>query len=291
MDIKALIPFVVQGSLFLLVLAVGLRSRWEDLTYVFRKPKNLARALVAVNVVVPLAAVILGALFPLDWRTKAGLIIMAVSPLAPFATGKMLKASSDRSYDVGLYAALILAAVVIVPLTVAILNLFYERHAHVSVGAVAWFVIKSVLIPLGAGVAIASVWPRFAERAAPIAQLIAYILLLPVVVLILLKSGGAMMSLIGDGTVVVINLIILAALAAGHWLGASAAHPGHRVALAQAAATRHPGIAGLIAQGGTDHDPKVMTAVLLFLVISVLLTTIYAVLVKRQFRSKQPAQS
>ena len=284
MDIKALIPFVIQGSLFLLVLAVGLRSRWDDLTYVFRKPKNLVRALIAVNIIVPLTAVILGELFPLDWRTKAGLIIMAVSPLAPFATGKMLKASPDRSYDVGLYAALILAAVVIVPLTAAILNPLYEHHAYVSVGAVAWFVIKSVLIPLGLGVAIASVWPRFSERAAPIAQIIAYILLLPVVVLILLKSGGPMMDLIGDGTVVVINLIILAALAAGHVLGG--ADPGHKVALAQAAATRHPGIAGLIAQGGVEQEPKVMTAVLLFLVLSVLLTTLYAFWAKHHFSGK-----
>jgi len=280
MDIKVLIGAVVQGSLFLLIMAVGMRSKWSDLTYVFRKPKNLFRALVAVNIVVPAAAVILGALFPLEWPTKAGLIVMAVSPLAPFATGKMLKSSPDRSYDVGLYAALILAAVVIVPLTIAILNPLYERHATISVAGIAWFVIKSVFIPLCAGIAVATIWPHIAERAAPIANLIAYLLLLPVALLFLIKSGSALVGLIGDGTFAVINGTILVALAAGHWLGGR--DPGHRAALAQAAATRHPGIAALIAQGDYAEKPQVMLAIVLFVLISLVLTALYGTWAKKR---------
>lgn len=280
MDIKALIPIVIQTSLFLLIAAVGMRSKWSDLTYVLRKPRNLVRALIAVNIVVPAAAIILCSLFPLEFPTKAGLIVMAISPLAPFATGKMLKSSPDRSYDVGLYAALILAAVVIVPLTIAILNPWYEKQATISVVAIAWFVLKSVFIPLCAGIAVATIWPHFAERAAPIANLLAYLLLLPVAVLLLIKFGGAVMGLIGDGALVVITGTILVALSTGHWLGGR--DPGHRSALSQAAATRHPGIAALIVHGDPNAKPEVMLAIVLFLLLSIVLTALYAVWARRQ---------
>lgn len=271
--LKALIPIMIQASLFLLVLAVGMRSEWKDLLYVFRRPQDFVRALVAVNVMVPVAAIVFCWMFPIEWPTKAGLLIMAVSPLAPFATGKMLKISSDRSYDVGLYSALILAAVVIVPLTAALMNPWYAHHVTISVSAIAWFVFKSVLIPLCAGIAITTVWPRLAERVAPVANLVAYLLLLLPGGLILMKSGSIMLSLIGDGTLVAISLIVITGLAAGHLLGGAEA--GHRFALAQAAATRHPGIAALIASGHYAEHSHVVAAILLFLIISMVLTALY----------------
>lgn len=281
MDLKTLIPILVQASLFLLVLGVGMRSSWRNLTYAFRKPGNLGRAMIAVNVVVPMTAVLLAALLPVDWTTKAGLLVMAVSPLAPFATGKMMKASADQSYDVGLYAALVLLAVIIVPLTVAFLNPFYDRHATISVGEVGWFVIKSVLIPLSAGVTIATIWPAFAERAAPIATTITYAIIIPLAVLFLIKSGSQFLGLLGDGTMAVIVGTIAAGLAAGHWLGGP--DPGHRAALAQAAATRHPGIAVLIAKDDFGGAPEVMIAILLFLLTSVVMTLLYGKWARKRY--------
>jgi BASS family bile acid:Na+ symporter len=78
--------------------------------------------------------------------------------------------------------------------------------------------------------------------------------------------------LVGDGTVVVINLTVLAGIAAGHWLGGP--NPSHRAALAQAAATRHPGIAALIAHRNFDN-PQVVLAIMLFLLVSVVLSALY----------------
>lgn len=279
MDIKMLVGLAIQLSLLLLVMAVGMRATWSDLLYVFRQPKNLARGLVAVNVVVPLVAVILGAVFPLTWQERAGLILMAVSPLAPFASGKMLKSSADRSYDVGLYAALILAAVIIVPLTVALLNPLYQHHATISVAEIAWFVTKSVLLPLAAGMAIATFWPRFAERAAPIATMITYIVIIPLSLLFLIKFGAQMGTLIGNGMLFAIIGTIAAALAAGHFLGGKS--PGHRAALSQAAATRHPGIAMLITEGEMK-TPEVTYGVILFLIVSVVMTAFYGMWLRRK---------
>ncbi len=288
MDIKLLVGLAIQLSLLLLVLSVGMRSKWSDLLYVFHQPRNLFRGLIAVNVVVPLAALILGTLFPLTWQSRAGLLLMAVSPLAPFATGKMLKNSADRSYDVGLYAALILAAVIIVPLTVALLNSLYVYHkATISVGEIAWFVTKSVLLPLAAGLTIATLWPRFAERAAPIAALITYIVIIPLSLLFLVKFGAQLVGLIGDGTLYAIMGTIAAGLAAGHFLGGR--NPGHRGALSMAAATRHPGIALLITEGDLKV-PEVTYAVILFLIVSLVMTALYGLWLRRKTEATSAEQ-
>src|ERR1044072_2077287 len=102
---QAAIQIVAQVSLMLLVLAVALQSSWSDLAYVWRRPTLLLRGFVAINLVVPLCAVILCLIFPVQQMTKAGLVIMAASPLAPFVLGKMMKTGADRAYVVGTYSA------------------------------------------------------------------------------------------------------------------------------------------------------------------------------------------
>ena len=271
---KQLVPLFVQISLLLIVMSIGLRARWSDITYVLKQPRHLVRAFVAVNVVVPLVAWTLCRILPVDHQTAVGLVIMAASPLAPFAPGKMLKAGADRPYVDGVYLVMLIAAVFIVPATVAILSaISVHGHATISVGAVALFVAKSVLVPMVVALTISQLWPEFAKKAEPIARIVGYLLLLPIALLVILKSGVGLMSLIGDGTLVVITATCLAGIIAGHLLGGR--QQVHRIALAQAAATRHPGIAALIAHQNTS-DPKVTLAIMLFLLVSIVITMIYA---------------
>ena len=95
---QAAIQLFVQGSLFLLIFAVGVQSSPADLSYVAQRPSLFVRGFIAVNVVVPACAVLLCLAFSVDRLTEAGIVIMAVSPLAPFAIGKMLKTGADRAY-------------------------------------------------------------------------------------------------------------------------------------------------------------------------------------------------
>jgi BASS family bile acid:Na+ symporter len=270
---QALIQVILQCSLMLLILGVGLQSSWSDLAYVWRRPALLLRGFVAVNVIVPLSAIILCLLFPSDRLTKAGIIIMAVSPLAPFVIGKMIKAGADRSYVVGTYSALIAASVVVIPVTFELIELLVGRDTSVPVAMVAKFVLQSVALPLVFGVAIATWFQELARRAAPIARSVALVGLVPIFLLIVYRSGAAAVSLVGDGSLAVIVLTVVAGIAAGHWLGGS--DPARRTALAQAAATRHPGIAAMIANRHFD-DKRVMLAVILFLLSSIVVSAIYS---------------
>ena len=269
---KIIVGLLAQISLVLIVASVGLDSKWRDLVYAFRRPGLLLRAFIAVDVVVPLVAIVMMLLLPMELAIKRGIVVMAASPLAPFALGKMLKCGADAGFVIGVYVALLVIAIVAVPATFALLETMFPGAATISIAAIAGFVLNWVLLPLAAGLAVASFAPVTAPRLARMASLIGNIAILIVFVSILVVTGPQVITLIGDGTLLAITVTVTAALAAGHWLGAP--KPQHRMALAHAAATRHPGIAALIVRANYD-DKKVMLAVVLFLLGSMIICAIY----------------
>jgi bile acid:Na+ symporter, BASS family len=223
-------------------------------------------------------------LLPIDPYVKAGIVIMAVSPMAPFVPGKMLKTGAAKAYVFGLFVALIVVAIVLVPITIAVLSAITSVEVGVPVSDIAKLVLTSVLLPLAGGVFVASLVPLWAEKLAKIATFAAFLILIPIVLLILYKSGGAMLSLIGNGVLLAIVVAVAAGLAAGYLLGGP--DPNHRMALANAAAARHPGIAMLIAQGDFD-DQRVKLAIVLFLLTSVVVSGIYGAVANKR-RTRHP---
>jgi BASS family bile acid:Na+ symporter len=102
MDAAQLIRLALQTSILLLVFALGLRATIQDATYLLRQPSLLLKSLVAMNVIVPLVAAILAAVFPLHPAVKITLLLMAVSPVPPILPGKQLKLGGRTSYVYGL---------------------------------------------------------------------------------------------------------------------------------------------------------------------------------------------
>lgn len=272
MDLKALLPVVIQISLILIVASIGLQSRWGDLLYVFKRPGLLLRGFTAVYVVVPVVAIALVMLLPVEPMIKVGIVAMAVSPLAPFAPGKMLKAGAETSFVVGVYVGLLIFAVVMIPLTLALLTTIAPRAVVIGPAPIAWLILKSILLPLAAGLVIAGLAPSAAPKLARVASLVGNIAVLIVLLPILFMARHHIAELVGNGAVVAIIVITLAGLAAGHILGGPDPH--QRVALAQAAATRHPGIAALLVRNTVD-DQRAIVTVVLFLLVSIIVSALY----------------
>lgn len=283
MDLKALLPLIVQLSLALVVVSVGLQAQWRDLVCALQRPGLLLRGLAAVNLVVPAVAVLMALILPLEAPVRAGIVLMAASPLAPLAPGKMLKGGAGASFVVGLYFALILLAMLIVPATFALLSLLFGVDATLPVGEIAAFLIPSVLVPLMAGLLLGRLLPRQAPNLARIASSIGMLVLLPVVVLLVWRAGAQMLALVGNGTLLAIAVTVVAGLAAGHLLGGP--EPANRMALAAAAGIRHPGIASLVAQRHFD-DPNVMPAIILFLLVGIIVVALYHAWAKRRLAAK-----
>ena len=277
------LKLIVEASMMLIVLGIGLRARFTDLSDILGRPALFVRSMIAVNLVVPLTAILLCLVFPLAPATRAGIVVMAVSPLCPLALSKVLKTGVHRADVIGVYVGLMLAAILIVPLTVRLLAIGLGREFYAPSLEMAKFLGVTIALPLVSGMLLAWQWPGWADRAARSVTIIAYVLFLPIVALLLYLQGAQIISLAGNGTLLVIALTILSGFAAGHVLGGS--KPQYQLALAQAAATRHPAVASLIASANFD-DREVMLAVFLFLFAGIAFSAVYTHWLKNMYKGK-----
>lgn len=284
--LKEIIPLVFAGSLFALVLAVGLDAELDELLSLFGKPWRLLKAVLAVNVVVPVAACLLIAVFPISHVAKAGILLMAVSPVPPLVPGKELKVGGGRTYSYAVYTALILLAVLVVPVSLELLHALYGVRIAIPTAGVVRNVALTVVAPIILGLVIRRVAPAFAKRATPALRLIAMIMLGVAFVPMMIGAWPAFAPLIGDGTLLVMALVATVALLGGHLLGGPNMHD--RAALAVTAATRHPGIALMIVSANAA-DPHVSAAVLGFMIVGIVAAIPYQVLIKRRIAAARPA--
>jgi BASS family bile acid:Na+ symporter len=273
------IVLLVVLSVGALVASVGMQSTLSELLSLFRQPVRLLKAVVAVNVVVPLAAAVLLALFPLTRDVRIAIMVMAVSPAPPLIARRQMTVVADKEYCLGLYAALALLSIVIVPLTVAIASRASGVEVELGPFAVAKKVIVLLIIPLLLGVGFRHVAPAAAERLSPILGKVAMALLVIGAVPLLGVLWPQILSLIGNGTVLAMALVVAIALAAGHLLGGPDLND--RGALALVACARHPGLALTIAKAA-DADRRVGAAILLFLVVGIIVSMPYQLWVKRR---------
>ncbi|MCR5877185.1 hypothetical protein [Phenylobacterium sp. J367] len=277
--LQALIPAVLTVSLALLIVAVGLDAELDELTSAFRQPGRLVRAVLAVNVAVPLAAVAVVQFLPLSPIAKAGILLMAVSPVPPLVPGKGIKVGASKASAYGVYAALILLAIVIVPVTVVLLGRAYGVDVVLPPAVVARNVALTVLAPLVLGLAVRRLAPRFAAQAVAPLRIVGVILVFAAFVPMMIGVWPVMMELIGNGTILAMALVSAVALAVGHLLGGPALED--RAGLAMTAATRHPGIAMMIVSLN-QADRRIVAAILGFLLVGLVVALPYQLWLKRQ---------
>src|SRR5258705_10716559 len=91
MSLQTLIPIGLKVSVLLNVFAIGLTASAQDATYLFRRPGELVRALLAMNVLMPLFAVVLVSIFDLTPAVKIALVALSVSPIPPLLPNRMVK--------------------------------------------------------------------------------------------------------------------------------------------------------------------------------------------------------
>jgi BASS family bile acid:Na+ symporter len=222
--VKALIPILLTLSLGGVVLSVGLRATQNDLLYVVRRPKKLLKAVLAVIVIPPVVAGMLVSVLPLATEVKAGIMLMAVSPVPPLLPGKELKVGGRKEYAFGVYAAMTILSIVSVPIVLAIASSAFGRHDLIPVSLVAAKVFASVVAPLAIGLLVRRFAPVVAERTWAAVCKLSMVALLFGAIPIFVIASPAMASLVGNGSVLAMAITTALTLAAGHLLGG----PDHR---------------------------------------------------------------
>jgi BASS family bile acid:Na+ symporter len=276
----ALIPIAIKASICLVVAGLGLRASPEDALYLLRRPGQLARSLLAMNVIMPLLAATLAATLHLRPPVQIALAALAVSPVPPMLPRRQMQSGGHEPYAIGLLTAAALLAILFVPAAVALFGWAFGIPLAMPPAAVAEVILASVLVPLVTGLLIRRAVPAFAERIARPVSLAGTVLLVMAALPVLFVVWRGVVSLIGDGTLLAVVGVVIAGLTAGHFLGGP--DPQDRIVLALASATRHPGVALAIATANFPGQKLVQPAVLLYLIVSVVVAVPYLVWARRE---------
>ena len=273
MSAQEWILLVMQASIMISVVGIGLEARLDDALYLLRQPWLFVRSLLAMFVVVPLAAIVLVKVFDFHRAVEIAIVALALSPVPPLLTRKQAKAGARSSYGLGLMVTMAILSIVVVPVGIHLLSSVFDRTLSLPPIEVAKLVAKSVFLPLALGMVARRVFPGLAMRVARPVAILGFGLLVAVSVLILVASERAVLGVLGDGTLPALLAFIVAGVVAGHWLGGP--EPADRAVLGLSTASRHPGIAMAMASFNFPGEPGVPAAFLLYLLLNLVVSIPY----------------
>ncbi|HKW08731.1 MAG TPA: bile acid:sodium symporter [Gemmatimonadaceae bacterium] len=275
MGLRGLILLAVRVSIFLTVLAIGFGASRRDLGYLMHRPRQLQLALCSMFVIVPAAAILLIAAFSLKPAVEIALIALALSPVPPVLPRTMLKAGGRKEYAISLLAIASVVAVVFVPAGIQLIGIAAKREMHLPPTAIAKVELITVLVPLLVGILVRQLAPRLGQRLARPTSRASTVLLAAAALPMLLITLPSAMRLIGNGTLAALIVFELVGLASGHLLGGP--DPSDRTVLALASSSRHPGVALTVATMAFPTAPFELSAIVLYLLTSAVLTIVYLV--------------
>ena len=282
MSLGMIVGLALKASIMLTLFGFGLNATREDLLYLLRRPRLLVRSLSAMFVVMPVFAILMTELGSFNRAVVIALIALSISPVPPLLPRKVTKSGGHPPYGLGLMVTAALFSIVFVPLAVYLIGKYFNRPFAMGPGAVAELIVLSVLAPLAAGIVFRKVAPTTAERIAdPLTRIVGIALLIGVLCILAFSLPTAW-ALIGNGTIVAFVVFVIVGLAVGHFFGG----PGleQRATLALSTASRHPALALAIAGVNIPEERRVIDAVLLYLVLSALLTIPYVAWQRKKVR-------
>jgi bile acid:Na+ symporter, BASS family len=241
------------------MLSVGLAYSLGLIVGPLREARAVFRALVANFVLVPLLAVGIERLIPMDPPLALGLFLLAGSAGAPF----LIKLASAANSDLALSAALL---VLLVPVTVVFLPFYVPlAMAHPSLRGLSYVpssilaiglpLLSTLILPTVLGLAVKAVAPRWAARLVPIGGKVATAALVVAVISTFGANLPELIRILKTGAVVAGVVLIMGAFAVGYLLSRKERSP----VLGLGTAQRNIAGAMLIASRGfTDPDILLM---------------------------------
>lgn len=269
---------ILKASVAALIVGIGMSATLADLGHLWRRQALLLRSLLAMYVLVPLAAFAVVKVFPVTTPVKAVLLVFAASAGAPLLPRKLMALTSG-SYVFSLVVTSSVMAILIVPAWVWLLGRHFEAAEAVSFGNVALVVARAFLLPLAIGMVLRAIFPAWSRRHA--GKLIGggSALLALAGVAILALNWDIFLGVRPAGIAALVTLLVVS-LAIGHALGGP--EPDDRTALAVACATRHIGLAVVVASSFPGDNTLILLGV--YLVTSLAVTLPYL-----RWRQRRPA--
>lgn len=278
MTLTSAILLLLKTSIVLSVFAIGLKATLADATFLLRRPKQLGRSFLSMNVLMPLVALAADRAVDFHPAVKIALVVIAVSPTPPMFPKQALKAGGTERYAIGLLVSAAVVSVLIIPLSMETIHRMTGVSLAMRPASVAILVLSTILAPLMTGIVIQRLWSVVAERSAGPVAVLASGLLIASAIPIVIGLTGTVFSLVTDGTILGLGGFALAGIVIGHVLGGS--QPADRPVLALATASRHPAVAMAIAHTNFPDQRLAGAAIFLYVVLAAILGGLYLSWVK-----------
>ena len=245
-------------TLWVVMFDLGLTIVAGEFRSVLAHPGRLLKGLFAVLIAVPALALAVARNLDLGHAAQVGIVLMSISPSAPIALRRSIKAGGDRSYATALQIMVSLLVVLSMPAWIWAIDRLYDTRAEIDPWHLAHQVFLAQLLPLAIGIWLRHARPRAAEWLLPKLTPLASGLLLLVTLIAVLNIWEVV---IGENWRVILAVVLITQLALtfGHLLGGP--EPATRTATAIASAARNPGLALLVA-ALNGAPPAVIAAVL-----------------------------
>jgi len=256
-----MLVLALKISIAVLLFATGMSVTVNDVLWLWRRPVLLGKSVLAMYVVAPVVAVVMARTLDLPTPTEVALVVLAICAGAPLLPRKLIKLGGDAPYVFSLVVTTSLLAIVTVPASLHLLQAYLSFDPTVTPGAVALAILKTFLLPLGLGMLVRAVAPAFADKADDIVLKVAS-LVMAVCALVLLVAAWRHFLTLGWPSFLAFAVFTLAAILAGHLLGGP--DPEDRTTLAVTCATRHVGLALLVAANAEGSKTLSLVAGYLF---------------------------
>ncbi len=195
MQADLLIKVVLPGSLFIIMLGMGLALKLNDFKLVLMRPKAVALGVFAQMVMLPLLAYLVVIAFGMTGAVAVGMMILAMCPGGTTSNLYTYLAKGDIALSVTLTSVVSLIAPFTVPLMIVMfMGLLMGEGQQIELPVMKTIIqlVVITIVPITIGMLINKWKPEFSAKAENPVKIFSMLFLLFIVVLIIFKNINQM---------------------------------------------------------------------------------------------------
>jgi bile acid:Na+ symporter, BASS family len=256
MDLMPLLKVSVVVFMAGNLLDMGLGLNPRDAFRGLESPRFVVFTLLWGFVLGPAVAWAITRVLPLEDSWAMGLLLMGLTPCAPFVPAMVRRAKGDLGLTAAFMILTAVGTVVLMPFAVPLL----VKGLTVTAWAIARPLLLLVLIPLAVGMAVLAASPKVAASVQPIVKKATGVATIATVVLLVLVYGKTM-TLVSGSLALTAQIIFFAALAFLPFLLGVGMPYGEKIVLSVGMATRNLGAALAPLFSAPDADQRAVAMI------------------------------
>ena len=264
------LPLVALVFLASAMFSVGLDLTARQIVEPLRNRRLVGAALVANVVLVPLIALAIARLIPMDHALAIGIVVYSLAAGTEGGPKFVQLSKGNAGFAVGLLAVLLSITIVCMPMALSLA----VPDAHIDRGSLLVKLLMAVAVPIGAGLAIRATRAALADRLSAFMHRAVLVLLAVFFVQVIVVNYEAMLA-VQSGALLGAVLYFALAFAVGYLLGGPRTE--NRRALAIMTFVRNAPISMTTASQVFPHEPGVLVMVTMLAALSVVFAVLAVV--------------